>query len=131
MHILYPCYPFNKKIPDDYYREECEAVMDAGLSTYLFSFEDFEMGIFNTLPPILFNDIVLYRGWMLTPEGYPFLVTNFRENELLSPIALHITGSVTTYSNGIHFLFSIRAKPSCFPVRQSSVILMSCNGRAI
>ena len=45
-------------------------MLAAGLSASLFSFEDFESGVFKTRPETLHGESVLYRGWMLTPELY-------------------------------------------------------------
>lgn len=74
MRLLYPSDPFDKKRPDEQYAEECTAVVAAGLSVSLFSFEDFEVGAFRASPPLARDEPVLYRGWMLTPEAYGQLV---------------------------------------------------------
>ncbi|SCY22814.1 MULTISPECIES: ATP-grasp domain-containing protein [unclassified Pseudomonas] len=79
MHLLYPSDPFDKKRPDEQYAEEYEAVMTAGLRTVLFSFEDFEAGLFKTSAPLTPGKSILYRGWMLTPDAYAALVNQLRE----------------------------------------------------
>ena len=70
MHYLYPSDPFDKKSPDDDYREEYEAAIAAGLSCCLFSLEDFELGEFRPRPAPEAGATVLYRGWMLTLDKY-------------------------------------------------------------
>lgn len=59
MHLLYPSDPFDKKRPDEQYAEEYEAVMTAGLRTVLFSFEDFEAGLFKTSASLTPGDSIL------------------------------------------------------------------------
>lgn len=73
MHLLYPCDPLDLKHPDENYQAEYDAVLSAGLSASLFSFEDFESGAFKARPEIPSEATVLYRGWMLTPETYAIL----------------------------------------------------------
>jgi len=70
MHLLYPCDPFDRKQPDEDYRDEFVAARAAGLSCVLFSFEDFQSGTFKALVPGALQGDVLYRGWMLAPEDY-------------------------------------------------------------
>lgn len=79
MRLLYPSDPFDKKRPDEQYADEFDAAVAAGLHTALFSFEDFEAGIFKASPPITAGDAVLYRGWMLTPDAYATLVRHLRD----------------------------------------------------
>jgi hypothetical protein len=70
MQILYPSDPFDKKIPDECYREEYEAALSIGLSCSLFSLEDFEAGDFRARPALETSGKVIYRGWMLTSDRY-------------------------------------------------------------
>lgn len=70
MRLLYPCDPFEKKKPDEAYEEEFNAAKDAGLLCSLYSDEDFELGDFKPRPPLSGDEVVLYRGWMFTPERY-------------------------------------------------------------
>ncbi|MDM5176015.1 ATP-grasp domain-containing protein [Massilia sp. DJPM01] len=70
MHLLFPCDPFNKRVADEAYGEEFDAARAAGFACSLFSFEDFETGQFKAQPALSAGVKVLYRGWMLTPEGY-------------------------------------------------------------
>lgn len=80
MHLLYPSDPFHKKRPDEQYAEEYDLVVAAGLQVALFSFEDFETGVFKTSVPFTPGACVLYRGWMLTPDAYAALVVHLHEN---------------------------------------------------
>lgn len=70
MHLLYPCDPFDKKKPDEAYEEEFSAAQSAGLTCFLFSSEDFELGEFKPRPANALEGEILYRGWMLTPTRY-------------------------------------------------------------
>jgi len=70
MQLLFPSDPFNKSVADEAYVEEFEAARAIGLACSLFSFEDFEAGEFKPRPVLPTDREVLYRGWMLTPEGY-------------------------------------------------------------
>jgi hypothetical protein len=70
MRFLYPCDPFNKKDPDETYLEEFSAAQAAGMACSLYSAEDFEAGDFKPRPLFAEHEEVLYRGWMLTPNGY-------------------------------------------------------------
>jgi hypothetical protein len=70
MYILYPCDPFNTSAVSEMYAEEREAAHRLGLGSSLFSFEDFEGGVFRARPSFTVGERVLYRGWMLSVDGY-------------------------------------------------------------
>jgi hypothetical protein len=70
MRVLYPCNPFDIRKPDEIYEEEFVAAKSAGIPLSLFSSEDFECGEFKPRPSFAEGEVVLYRGWMLTPERY-------------------------------------------------------------
>lgn len=74
MRFLYPCDPFNKKEPDETYAEEFFAAQAAGLACSLYSAEDFESGEFKPCPRFAEGDEIVYRGWMLSPNGYARLL---------------------------------------------------------
>ena len=74
MRVLYPSDPFNPKMPDENYREEYEATIAAGVRASTFSFENFEAGSFKARPENFDGEIVLYRGWMMTPNSFTGLV---------------------------------------------------------
>ncbi|MEO8366764.1 MAG: ATP-grasp domain-containing protein [Pseudoxanthomonas sp.] len=78
MHYLYPSDPFDKKSPDEDYREEYEAAIAGGLTCCLFSPEDFEAGEFQPRPALDAGATVLYRGWMLTLDKYSKLCDAIR-----------------------------------------------------
>jgi hypothetical protein len=73
MHLLFPCDPFNKSSVDDNYVEEWQAATDMGMACSLFSFEDFEEGVFRPRPALAAGESIVYRGWMLRPERYAAL----------------------------------------------------------
>lgn len=65
--FIMPSDYFNKKLPDKGYAEEYMALKKAGFNVYLINVDDLE----NTnVLPILDNESLLYRGWMLSPENY-------------------------------------------------------------
>jgi hypothetical protein len=70
MRLLYPSDPFNNKKPDEAYSEEFNAAQQAGISCSLYSAEDFELGDFKPRPALTETEDIVYRGWMLTPDGY-------------------------------------------------------------
>ncbi len=70
MRLLYPCNPLEKKKPDEAFQEEFLAAQEAGLPYAFFSAEDFEANEFKPRPALTEGEEVLYRGWMLTPEGF-------------------------------------------------------------
>ncbi len=70
MRFLYPCDPFDKKKPDEAYEEDFKATKAAGLSCSLDSAEDFELGAFSPQPSFSEGEVIIYRGWMLTPDNY-------------------------------------------------------------
>ncbi|NBF04557.1 ATP-grasp domain-containing protein [Pseudomonas sp. Fl5BN2] len=84
MRLLYPSDPFDPKRPDEHYLEEYAAVLAAGLSASLFSFEDFESGRFKASPALQPGERVLYRGWMLTPQDYASLVQHLHDKEAVA-----------------------------------------------
>lgn len=73
MQLLFPSHPFDKSAADDAYAEEFEAARAADIGCHLFSFEDFQAGEFKPRPALRADELVLYRGWMLTPESFSVL----------------------------------------------------------
>jgi len=73
MKILYPFNPLNNKEADEPYQDEFLALQNAGVDCALFDFDslDFE---FKPEPRINKDEDILYRGWMLNPDGYEKLV---------------------------------------------------------
>lgn len=75
IHLLYPSDPFSKNTVDENYADEYAAACERGISCALFSFEDFEAGIFRTRPALTSDAKIVYRGWMMQPETYQQLET--------------------------------------------------------
>jgi hypothetical protein len=75
MRLLYPSDPLNPKVADSTYLDEYGAARSAGFETSLFSFEDFQRGVFKPRPALQAGDVVLYRGWMLSVSEFANLVT--------------------------------------------------------
>jgi hypothetical protein len=74
MHLLYPCSPLRSRLPDEQYQPEVEAVRAEGVEISLFSFENFQAGVFKACPMLPVGGEVLYRGWMLSGNEYAALV---------------------------------------------------------
>lgn len=70
MRLLYPSDPLDKTRPNEPFVPEVEAAHALGLAVSLFSFEDFQIGRFRPRPVLEAGEAIVYRGWMLTPEGY-------------------------------------------------------------
>ncbi len=85
MRIIYPYNPLNSKEADEPYQEEYKVIKSAGVKCSLFDFDALEYGEFNPNPNIESDDLVLYRGWMIDPEGYKKLVS-FIESKGALPI---------------------------------------------
>jgi hypothetical protein len=73
IHFLFPSDLFNKRVVDEDYQDELNALASRGFSHSLFSFEDFQDGKFKPFPVIPTDATVIYRGWMMTPEVYSTL----------------------------------------------------------
>lgn len=80
MRFLYPSNPFQKKQPDENYAEEYAACIAAGLPVALFSYEQFSMGTFSVSPKLEDNEVICYRGWMLTAEDYQKLCNSIQKS---------------------------------------------------
>lgn len=79
MILLYPNDPFQPKRPDEAYAEEYEAAVSSGLRVSLFSYEEFLAGIFKPLPRFESDEVVCYRGWMLSSADYERLCDGIRK----------------------------------------------------
>lgn len=88
MNIIYPFNPLNSKEADEPYQEEYQIIKSAGVKCSLFDFDALEYDEFKPKPNIEFGDLVLYRGWMLSPEGYKKLV-GFIKSKGASPITTY------------------------------------------
>jgi hypothetical protein len=74
MRILYPKNPLTPNQADEPYQEEFMTVSAAGYACSLFDFDALTFDEFKPRPGIQAGEPVLYRGWMLNPEGYHILV---------------------------------------------------------
>ncbi|MBE7382760.1 MAG: ATP-grasp domain-containing protein [Leptolyngbya sp. SIO1E4] len=70
MRVLYPENPLEKSQADEPYQEEFLAVSGAGYPCSLFDFDALTFDEFKPHPKIQVGERVLYRGWMLNPQGY-------------------------------------------------------------
>jgi hypothetical protein len=87
MRLLYPSHPLKTTQPDEQFAEEQMLVRDAGFEVSFFSLEKFQTGEFRAIPPFPADEIVLYRGWMLSASEYKALeqeLTNLRARPLIS-----------------------------------------------
>lgn len=73
IHFLFPSDDFDPKVVDPDYADELNALAERGIRHSLFSFEDFKAGTFKAIPDNLNGKVVIYRGWMMTPEQYQML----------------------------------------------------------
>lgn len=79
MRVLYPENPLNTTQADEPYQEEFVAVRAAGFPCSLFDFDLLPLAEFNPHPKILSGEPILYRGWMLNPQGYQTLVMHIEK----------------------------------------------------
>lgn len=73
MRILYPQNPLNAKEADEPYLEEYLCLKEQGITCFLFDFDALNYGDLKVNPKITDNEVVLYRGWMLTCDQYQHL----------------------------------------------------------
>lgn len=74
MHIIFPSDILNPKEPDAVYLDQVSAFEAAGFTWSLCSIEEIvqgKKGLRGEIPP---DSLVMYRGWMLTPSEYRFLL---------------------------------------------------------
>jgi len=73
VNLLFPQNPMMKKLPEPIFESEYDAAQSLGFSCFLFAEEALSSGdfatAFNRLPPGDGSEL-LYRGWILTEEGY-------------------------------------------------------------
>lgn len=70
MRLIYPADTFNPKCVDEVYADEFAPAQALGISTSIFSFEDFLAGQFRPRPVIEAGEQVLFRCWMMTAADY-------------------------------------------------------------
>ncbi len=79
IRFLFPSSPLNKKKPDEMFEEEFLAMQGQVFSCSLFSIEEFEVGNFKPRPLFQDGEVIIYRGWMLTPLEYARLQAAIHE----------------------------------------------------
>lgn len=70
MQFLFPSDPVDQKRADETFAPELDAARAAGFVTSIFSSAQFDRGLLQAVPPIVPQDLVVYRGWMLSPSDY-------------------------------------------------------------
>lgn len=67
MQLIYPANEFNSKQPDELFKDEYFAAKEAGLSCVLYIQK--QRGL-EFCEPLIKNEEIIYRGWMLKPYVY-------------------------------------------------------------
>lgn len=80
MRIIYPSNPLNLKEADEPYQDEVSFLRSSGVDCSLFDFDALVFDEFKPEPKILAGEVILYRGWMLSPSTYRRL-TQFITNK--------------------------------------------------
>jgi hypothetical protein len=75
MRIIYPYNPLNSKEADEPYQDEYLVLKSACINCSLFDFDTLNFDGFKPKPKVESGESILYRGWMLNPDGYKRLVT--------------------------------------------------------
>lgn len=70
IRLLFPSDPIDKKRPEEAYQEEFDEAKALGVACSLFSEEEFKIGRFRPIPEFELGNVVLYRGWMLSPDEF-------------------------------------------------------------
>ena len=70
IRLLYPCDPFNPKLPDEVYAAEFQAAKALGIACSVFPLELLGQPRLRAFPPAEEGERVIYRGWMLEPTEY-------------------------------------------------------------
>jgi hypothetical protein len=66
--FIFPSDFLNNKIVDSAYKEEYSAFIKNGFNVYLINIDDLDNSKIN--PALNINDVLIYRGWMLSKENY-------------------------------------------------------------
>jgi hypothetical protein len=82
MHLLYPSNPLRTRQPDEQFAAEVEAVRTVGFDVAVFSMEDFQGGVFRSIPTLPGGGVeIFYRGWMMSASEYASLISNVTRAE--------------------------------------------------
>lgn len=74
MHVIFPLNPLNPSHADGPFKDEYEKLKTYGVACSLFDFDALDFGEFSPSPGNDERDLVLYRGWMMSPLLYGKLV---------------------------------------------------------
>ena len=70
MRIIYPFNPCNINEADEPYHKECKLMKSRGINCSLFDFDGLQFDEFSIKPKIRKGELIVYRGWMLSPDMY-------------------------------------------------------------
>ena len=70
MRVIFPHNPLHEKEADGPFSEEYEQLKELGIDCSLFDYDSLPFNEFKPKPAINEGDLILYRGWMLTPTKY-------------------------------------------------------------
>jgi len=80
MRILYPQDPLHPKQADGPYQDEYQALVGLGVDCSRFDFDGMlAWDEFAPFPRIQPGETILYRGWMLNPDGYRTLTQHIEK----------------------------------------------------
>ncbi len=88
MKILFPVNPIDTKEADGPFQEEYHCLKSMGVGCSLFDYDTLAFEEFRPKPALSDGDVVLYRGWMMSPDLYTSfarLVTKRGATMLTSP----------------------------------------------
>jgi hypothetical protein len=69
-HFLFPSDPLNRRLPDQMFLPQLEALKQKGFGVSLVSLEDMAAGPVRVIPALPTEAAIVYRGWMLSPAEY-------------------------------------------------------------
>lgn len=75
MRFLFPAHPLNSTRPEDFFAAEYSAIKAVGYDSSLISFERLQAGALSACPTFA-EDLIIYRGWMLSKRDYESLYQN-------------------------------------------------------
>lgn len=81
MRFLFPSDYFNPLKVDIAYASECDALQTAGFETSVISLENLDLYTAKIYPPPAPQELLIYRGWMLTPDRYSRLIDTVKAND--------------------------------------------------
>lgn len=73
LHLLFPSHPLFKTKPDDIFKEQFLTAKEMGINCSVFNTDELKHGKFNPFPKLSGEELVVYRGWMLSVSEYEAL----------------------------------------------------------